>query len=171
MSEIDQSFLSLSAHYLREHYGPKILRCLEEMDDDQIWWRPNAESNSIGNLILHLCGNVRQWIISGVGGVADVRERQQEFDELGPMPKEVLVHKLNTTIEEACQVILRVESAELLEKRTLQKNEVSVIEVIYHVVEHFSMHTGQIIYITKLHQGKDLAFYKITDDGGAYPQW
>ena len=171
MSNTDHAFLKLSAYYLREHYGPKIFRCLEEMDEDQIWWRPNAESNSIGNLILHLCGNARQWIISGVGNKTDVRERQQEFDELGPLPVEVLKHKLSTMLEEACAVILNLEEEGLFESRTLQGNEVTVMEAIYHVVEHFSMHTGQIIYITKLHRGKDLAFYKITENGEAFPQW
>ena len=171
MDETNRAFLELSAYYLKEHYGPKILRCLEGMDEDQIWWRPNAESNSIGNLILHLCGNARQWIMSGVGDKKDVRDRQPEFDELGPIPTEVLVHKLNTVLEEVCNLILNLETEALLEPRSIQGNDVTVIEAIYHVVEHFSMHTGQIIYITKLHQGKDLAFYKVTEDGEAYPQW
>lgn len=171
MSEPDHTFLKLSAYYIREHYGPKIFRCLEEMNEDQVWWRPNAESNSIGNLVLHLCGNARQWIVSGVGNKEDIRERQQEFNELGPLPLEVLKHKIERTLEEVCNVILHVEEEELLEFRSIQGNKVTVMEAIYHVVEHFSMHTGQIIYITKLHQGKDLAFYKITDDGEAYPQW
>ena len=171
MLENDQAFLKLSAHYLRDHYVPKILRCLEEMDEDQVWWRPNAESNSLGNLILHLCGNARQWIVSGVAGKADIRKRQEEFDELGPVPVAVLKHLLSTTIEEVCNVILHVESETLDEMRIIQGNKVQVLEAIYHVVEHFSMHTGQIIYITKLHQGKDLAFYKVTDDGNAFPQW
>lgn len=171
MYKTDQAFLQLSAHYLSDHYGPKILRCLEEMDEDQVWWRPNAESNSIGNLILHLCGNVRQWIVSGVGGRVDTRERQAEFDEMGPMPTEVLIHKLKTAIEASTRTILAQEPATLHEKRTIQGAEVTGIEAIYHAVEHFSMHTGQIIYITKLHQGKDLAFYKISKDGKAYPQW
>ena len=171
MSDADKSFLELSVHYLREHYGPKILRCLEEMDEDQIWWRPNAESNSIGNLILHLCGNARQWIMSGVVREDDIRERQSEFDELGPVPTEILVHKLNLVLNDVCNAILHLEPSELLTKRTIQGNDVTVIEAIYHVVEHFSMHAGQIIYITKLHKGKDLAFYKITEDGDAFPQW
>ncbi len=171
MHKTDQAFLQLSAHYISEHYGPKILRCLEEMDEDQIWWRPNAESNSLGNLILHLCGNIRQWIISGVGGKPDTRERQTEFDEMGPMPTPVLVHKLNTTLKEACDVILNTEPGTLHEERIVQGNPVTGMEAIYHAIEHFSMHTGQIIYITKLHQGRDLAFYKVTEDGKAYPQW
>ena len=171
MHTSDRAFLQFSAHYLSENYLPKILRCLEEMSEEQVWWRPNAESNSLGNLVLHLCGNVRQWIISGVGGQADTRERQTEFDEMGPMPVEVLAHKVKTTLNEACNVILNTEPGILQEPRSIQGNEVTVMEAIYHAVEHFSMHTGQIIYITKLHQGKDLAFYKVTDDGKAYPQW
>lgn len=167
----DQAFLNLSAHYLKGHYGPKILRCLGELNEDQIWWRPNEASNSIGNLVLHLCGNARQWIVSGVDQQADIRERQAEFDENGPMPTEVLVFKLNTTLKEVCEIIEHVDVSQLSERRVIQGNEVSVMEAIYHVVEHFSMHAGQIIYITKLHQGNDLAFYRITESGEAFKQW
>ncbi len=171
MNRHNRTFLELSAYYLGEHYGPKIRRCLQEMNEDQIWWRPNAESNSIGNLILHLCGNARQWIVSGIGKTDDIRERKSEFDELGPVPTAILLHKLDTTIKEVCNVILRTELDALSEARTIQGNDLTVMEAIYHVVEHFSMHTGQIIYITKLHQGKDLAFYRVTETGEAYPQW
>ena len=87
------------------------------------------------------------------------------------MAGELLLNMLYKTVDDVCDVLERLEIAELCQTRTIQGNTVSVMEAIYHVVEHFAMHTGQIIYIAKLRVGKDLAFYFITDDGKAYPRW
>src|SRR3984893_12120525 len=77
-----------------ERYLPRIVGCLEQLSDEEIWWRPNAASNSVGNLVLHVCGNMRQWIISGLGGAADLRERDKEFAERGPIGREALLEEL-----------------------------------------------------------------------------
>jgi uncharacterized damage-inducible protein DinB len=129
---------------LLEQYLPKIERCLERLTDEQIWWRANDESNSIGNLVLHLCGNARQWIVSGVGGEADARER----DAL-----------LRSTLSDVGRVLKNLDPATLLERRTIQGSDVDVLEAIFHVTEHFSMHTGQIIMLTKMLTSSDLRFY------------
>ena len=164
-------FIGLSIHYLRENYIPKIRKCLSHLNEEDIWWRPNESSNSIGNLILHLAGNARQWIVSGVGQQPDLRNRQAEFDELGPISTEALLTELYKTIDEVCSVLEDLEPPIFSEKRVIQGNTVSVLEAIYHVVEHFAMHTGQIIYIAKLRSEQDLAFYFVTDDGEAHPRW
>src|SRR6266702_8297067 len=96
LNEIGQLFITRSRHHLSEDFLPKIERCLEVLTDEQIWWRANPQSNSIGNLILHLSGNVRQWIVSGLGGAADGRDRPAEFSEHGPIPKDELLRKLHT---------------------------------------------------------------------------
>ena len=77
-----------------ERYLPRIVGCLEQLSDDEIWWRPNEASNSIGNLVLHICGNMRQWIISGLGGAEDLRQRDKEFDERGPVARDALAGKI-----------------------------------------------------------------------------
>ncbi len=163
MSDVAQAFLDESRRYLLREYLPKIERCLESLTEEDVWWRPNEESNSIGNLLMHLAGNVRQWIISGVGGADDVRQRTQEFDERSPLPVDSLMAQLRATLEEVDGVLARVDPETLLEGRQIQGGTVSVFGAIYHVVEHFGMHTGQIIYITKLRQGIDMAFYDLSD--------
>lgn len=169
MPNVAQSFIDQSRKLLIASYLPRIERCLEKLSDHDVWWRPNPESNSIGNLLLHLAGNVRQWIISGLGGTTDERQRQQEFDEQGPISCAELLSRLKNTVAEADRVLAGITSARLLEARKIQGHDVTVLEAIYHVVEHFSMHTGQIILLTKTWKG-DLGFYKMSG-GTPHPQW
>jgi uncharacterized damage-inducible protein DinB len=146
-------------------YLPKIERCLEQLTDEQIWWRPNEESNSIGNLVLHLCGNARQWIVSGVGGEPYARHRDAEFAQRDVIARSELIDLLRGTLADVDRVLSKV-SAEtetnpqlLLDRRTIQSSEVDLLEAIFHVTEHFSMHSGQIFLLTKLLTATDLRFY------------
>lgn len=145
-------------------YLPKIERCLEKLTDEQIWWRANEESNSIGNLILHLCGNARQWIISGVGAQPDARDRDAEFAQRETIPRSELLTLLRSTLSEVESTLLNLNPSLLLERRKIQGNDVEVLEAIFHVTEHFSMHTGQIIMLTKMMTSSDLRFYEFEDD-------
>ncbi len=171
MPENGHAFLDTSRAYLRDDYLPKIARCVEALSPDDVWWRPNDASNSIGNLMLHLAGNVRQWIIHGIGGATDVRKRQHEFDERSPIPPKELLNYLRTTLAEVDAVLASVSPDDLLDKRSIQGLDRTVLEAIYHVVEHFGMHTGQIIYIAKLRTGADLNFWDIGADGSAQKNW
>jgi len=143
------------------HYQSRILRCLDELKGYEIWWRPNEAANSAGNLVLHLSGNVRQWIVSGLGGAADVRKRDMEFSERGPVPRRELAARLSATVNEACRVLKKLNAAALARKYTIQGFRVTGLEAVCHVYEHFSHHAGQIIYITKMIRGKDLQFTKL----------
>jgi hypothetical protein len=154
-----QLFVDHSRKFLTESYLPRIERSIERLSDADIWWRGNDGSNSVGNLVLHLAGNVRQWIVSGIGGAPDRRRRQEEFDERGPVPREELLRRLRDAVLEADAVLGSLGPGRLTERSTIQGREVGVLYAIYHVVEHFSMHTGQIIYFTKMRAG-DLAFYE-----------
>ena len=164
-------FLEMSRDYLKGDFLPRIERAVAGLNDVDIWWRPNEASNSIGNLILHLCGNVRQWIVSGVGGAPDARDRQAEFDRRQPMPREELLVLLRRTIREVDQTLARVTEEELLLPRTIQGYDTTVLGAIYHVVEHFSMHTGQILLLAKARTGEDLGLYRMTGPGIAKPAW
>jgi uncharacterized damage-inducible protein DinB len=144
-----------------ERYLPRIVGCLEQLSDDEIWWRPNEASNSIGNLVLHICGNLRQWIISGLGGAADLRQRDKEFAERGPVAREALAEKLRQTVREACTVLARVDANDLTKRRRIQQFDVTGYEAAAHVIEHVAYHSGQIIYITKLKRAKDLGFTRL----------
>ncbi len=153
-----KEFLKDAKRRLNDQLLPQIVRCLALLSDEEIWWRPNDASNSMGNLVLHLSGNVRQWIVSGIGGARDVRHRDQEFSERGPLPKRGLAALLRATVKEAGRVLDRVPPDSLGEPFSRQGFEMTRIEAIAHVVEHFAYHTGQIVYFTKSHLGRDLQF-------------
>jgi uncharacterized damage-inducible protein DinB len=145
---------------LFDEYLRKIEQCLGTMSDADVWWRPNEASNSAGNLVLHLCGNVTQWMVGGVGQRDYHRQRQQEFDQRRPVPREELLEQLKRVVSEAVAIIGAQNSASLGSARRIQGYDVTVLEAIYHVVEHFSMHTGQIITLAKLRSGRDLGLWQ-----------
>src|SRR5436190_3580726 len=103
-----------------EKYLPRIVDCLQLLSEEEIWWRPNEASNSAGNLVLHLCGNARQWIVSGVGGVPDVRRRQEEFDERGPLPRAAVLETLDATFADIDRTLRAVDADRLLDRRVIQ---------------------------------------------------
>ena len=157
----DLEFIEASRVFLRDDYLPKLLHCVEKMSDSDLWWRPNEVSNSAGNLILHLCGNMRQWIVSSIGGVEFNRDRNAEFAARGPVPRAQLVASLKQAIEEVDAVLASLKSERLLERFKVQKYEVSTLQAVYHVVEHFGYHLGQILYIYKMRSGSDPRFYNL----------
>jgi uncharacterized damage-inducible protein DinB len=158
-NEMRDLFIRHSATALRRHED-RIGLCLGQLSHDQIWWREAETQNAVGNLVLHLCGNVRQWIISGVGGAADIREREAEFAARDDATPEELKHALHGVVEEAATIIEKITPERLAEPRTLQGYNTTVLEAVYQVVEHFSHHAGQILYVTKLVTSKDLGFYR-----------
>ena len=156
MSNPAHLFVQQSVALLTDSFLPKIARSLETLSDEEVWWRPNDASNSIGNLLLHLRGNVTQWILGGVGGRSFERHRQGEFDARGGVPASTLLRDLSVTVQEAVEVIRQQTDASLVERRAIQGDDVTVLDAIYHVVEHFSMHTGQIILLAKTLRATDL---------------
>jgi uncharacterized damage-inducible protein DinB len=162
MNEIGQAFIAQSRSLLQD-YLAKIERCLGLLSDEQIWWRPNPESNSIGNLLLHLSGNVRQWIVVGLGAAADTRDRDSEFAQREVISQSELVARLTETLKEADATLAAFDPEKLLQKFQIQGLEVPALEAILHVVEHFSMHTGQIILMAKMFAQIDLEFYDFKD--------
>jgi uncharacterized damage-inducible protein DinB len=169
-SEVARAFIDRASAFLSTEYLPKIERCLEQLPDEQIWFRPNEASNSIGNLVLHLCGNARQWIVAGIGDSPDRRDRDSEFRQREVIPKAELLELLRTTINEVEQVLADLDSNVILERRTIQAKDVEVLEAIFHVTEHFSMHTGQIILLTKMLAQRDMKFYDFSS-GAPVNRW
>src|SRR5688572_26584926 len=139
---LSRAFIDRAIDFLTGEYLPKIERCLERLNDEQIWWRANEESNSIGNLVLHLCGNARQWIVCGLAFEVDTRVRDAEFSRRDPVSRSELVDLLRSTLGDVESVLRNLDPSTLLEKRTIQGSEVDVLEAVFHVTEHFSMHTG-----------------------------
>lgn len=150
---IHQLFLGYSSSRLQQ-FSSHIEKCLVQLTDEQVWVRGGENENSVGNLMLHLYGNMRQWIVAGVGGEADTRRRDDEFSERGGLASSELTERLVTLVTQATAVIDGVSVQRLSERLVIQRYEVSVLDAIYHVVEHFAMHTGQIIFMTKMLTGK-----------------
>ena len=158
-SEIARLFLTSSTQRLRQMTG-YLEACLAKLTDDQIWSRGAPHENSVGNLILHLCGNMRQWIGSGVGGEQDVRDRPTEFSTTGGHTAAALLTYLKTTVDHAVSIIEAVTPARLVEEIHPQNRTVTVLEAIYQVVTHFHQHTGQVIVATKIYAGEDLGLMR-----------
>lgn len=142
---------------------PKLFTCLKELSEEEVWARPNENSNSIGNLILHLYGNVHQWIISGLGNEPDIRQRQKEFAEKGPIPINELTSKLEELELKINLTLDNLTIEDLLQERIIQGAKENGISILIHVVEHFSYHVGQVVYVVKAKKNIDLNFYKGKD--------
>jgi uncharacterized damage-inducible protein DinB len=158
VNDASRIFLDFSVRKLELLTG-RIEGCLDRLSGEQIWARGGENENAVGNLALHLAGNVRQWIVSGVGGKPDIRERDAEFAARGGASAAELKERLRAVVTEATAVIGGLNEARLTGRVTIQKYEQTVMEAIYHVVEHFAMHTGQIQFATKMLTGTDLGFY------------
>ena len=168
-TELERQFLDHSTSKLTQYLG-RIETCVGQLTEEQVWARGSENENAMGNLVLHLCGNVRQWMVSGVGGKPDVRERDREFDTRGGVAIAELLQRLRATVAEANAVIGGLTAERLAGRRTIQGYDVSVLEAVYHVVEHFALHTGQIIFANKMLTGADLGFYAHLRSAAAHGQ-
>jgi uncharacterized damage-inducible protein DinB len=169
MAAVDDFFVDYSVNKLRQLFG-RIETCLASLTPEQVWMRGGDNENAIGNLMLHLAGNVRQWIISGVGGQADTRDRDAEFAARSGLTLEQLKTLLRDTVEQSVSVIQQVPPERMADRLVIQGYPVSRLEAVYHVVEHFSMHTGQIIFATKMLTGANLGFYRHLESRATHGQ-
>ncbi|MFI5128367.1 MAG: DinB family protein [Chitinophagales bacterium] len=163
MNTIAQEFVEQCISIVETKNTPKIIKCLDQLTEEQIWIRPNKASNSIGNILLHLCGNIRQYVISGLGDQPDLRERDLEFSTQGGSNKVALLAKLKDTLTQAIYVIRKTDEVSLMKIYSVQGFNYSGIGIILHITEHYSHHTGQIIFWTKQLTGNDLGFYSHVD--------
>ena len=167
---VSHLFLEFSRKKLGTQYWPRLRACVESLSDEQIWWRPNAASNSIGNLVLHLNGNMRQWLVDSFNRQQDRRDRPAEFAADGGLTGAELVGKLGATVEEGLAVLDRLCEAELTSEYEIQGYHVTGLDAVYQVVEHFGLHYGQIAYITKMVRDQDLGFYRDLNRTGRQPK-
>ena len=157
-AELAGEFLEFSRRKLLEQYWPRMRKAIEPLSNEQVWWRPNEASNSIGNLILHLNGNVWQWIVASFNRLEDKRDRPAEFSATDLSVSDLL-DRIGHTMDEAAKVLARLTADDLLTTYHIQGYTVSGLAAVYQVVEHFGLHYGQILYITKMQEGRDLGFY------------
>lgn len=158
--DIAVMFLAFSRQKLLEQYWPRLRACVEPLSEEQVWWRPNEATNSIGNLILHLNGNVRQWLVASFNLLEDDRNRPAEFGARELVSAATLVELLSGTMQQAAEVLARLTGEDLIASYEVQGYNVSGLDAVYQVVEHFGMHYGQILYITKTLSGVDLGLYR-----------
>jgi len=154
-TEIGALFLKTSSAKLEQMTG-YLTTCLQKLSDEQAWERHGAHENAVGNLVLHLAGNMRQWIMHGVGGASDVRVRDAEFSEAGGLTATQLAAHFQSTVQEARAIIDSLPPERLTDRTKPQGWDVSKLEAVYMVVGHVQQHVGQIILLTKQMTGKDL---------------
>ncbi len=159
------AFVEESRRFLAHEYPAKMRLALKGFSQEDLWWRPNDASNSVGNLLLHLAGNVRQWVVHGLGGADDVRDRASEFAQEGGMTLEEVWAVLDASLADADAALAALDPATLLEPYAIQGLDTTGLAALYHVVEHFSMHTGQILYLAKMRKGGELGFYDVDETG------
>lgn len=155
---VEETFREFSSAKLRELSG-RIQVCLGKLTPERVWMRSSPNENAIGNLVLHLCGNITQWIGSGVAGLPDHRQRATEFEARGGLDNTALAACLKAAVETAAAQIESLPAGRFTDVVTIQNYTVTKLEAIYHVVEHFAGHSGQILFATKLLTGEDLGFY------------
>ena len=152
-------FLRVSAEYLVDVYLPRIETALAAMPEERLWHRPHPNTTSVGTLLVHLAGNVRQWILSGLGGEPDDRDRAAEFARETGSSAECL-QRLRTTVEAAGRAIRAMDADALARRHAIQGMNPTGLEAVYHVVEHFAWHTGQIAWMAKAHDpDHGIAYY------------
>ena len=167
---VPEIFISRSRYWLTKEYPIKLRHCVNALPQRAIWTRPNQGSNSIGNLLVHLTGNVTEWILGGVGGRSITRNRAGEFAQTDGADGSRLLDNLEEVLREADGILGGLTEADLGRSVVIQERDTTVLAAVYHVVEHFSMHTGQIVFLTKIYAPDKIHFYE--DAGGlAHPTW
>jgi len=156
--DVSRLFLHHSSRKLRQ-MSEIIETCLAALTDEQIWWREGEQENAVGNLVLHLCGNLRQWIGSAIAGEGDIRQREAEFAARGGLGRHELLALVRQTTDQSASIIDALNPARLAECIETQDGSRSILETVYQVVGHFQQHTGQIIFATKRCTGRDLQLY------------
>ncbi len=160
LDQYHQDLISEVRRRLVTECGERTLKCLGLLSEQEIWYRPNEHSNSVGNLVLHLCGNVRQWLFSTLGGKPDLRQRQAEFDEKGPIPGKDLKQMIEDLMDEVNRLLDNLKPEDLLTTYRVQGFDESGVAILLHVTEHFSYHVGQITYFVKAHKELSVGYYE-----------
>ena len=156
-TNVADAFRGAMRNEVREGFH-RIEHCLRQLDDAQVWWRPAPEMNSIANLMLHLSGNLRQWIVSGVGGAPDVRDRPLEFADRSGRPRAELLETLRSAVRDADDVISRLTAQRLAQPRRIQGFDANMLAAVFSSVAHFRGHTQEIIHMTRARLGEAYRF-------------
>jgi uncharacterized damage-inducible protein DinB len=158
--DVGSALIAEVKRHLLEESWPRLRKVVPMLSDEEIWHRVNEETNSVGNLLLHLNGNIRQWIVSGLGGIRDERTRAREFSERGPIPGADLLSRLDETLNAAAAVLDALDPKTLLASRRIQGDDTDGLHALLHVMEHFSYHVGQVTHMVKASKSVDVGYYR-----------
>lgn len=142
------------SRYQVKNAHARIGHCLGQLQDEDLWWNPGEGCNCIGVVVQHLLGNLHQWIVAGVGGEADTRDRQAEFRVAENKPREALMRRLDERVEEVLETYSGLRVSSLLDERRIEGSDVTVLHAIFGTMTHFELHAGQIVYVTRLRLGR-----------------
>jgi uncharacterized damage-inducible protein DinB len=156
-NEIIKEFIKESINHAEGSFK-RLFHCIEQLDDKQIWWIPNDKMNSVGVLIKHICGNMRQWTITSINNTEDKRNRPEEFLNDNKLTKAELISLADTTRSDFREAVKKLDSKRLTEQKRIQGYEVSLMGAVIHVLTHMEGHVGQIILLTRTQLGEK---YKI----------
>ncbi len=162
--KLRDAFINNIIRYLLEENFPRVIKCINMLTEEEIWYRPNKNSNSIGNLVLHLVGNLNQWVLGSMGRRHNERNRQEEFDADRTKNKAELLEMLDSLRQDLYNCIKSIDTDDLLLSRPVQIYEENGTTILIHVTEHFSYHTGQIAYLTKWLKDQQTHFYETLEN-------
>jgi hypothetical protein len=154
---VGQAFLDECRRTLNARYE-RIRHCLDQLDDAQLGWRPREAMNSVGNIVLHLCGNLRQWVVSAATGAPDARDRPAEFAQRGPFSRADLLRRLGEVVAEADAALAQLAEGQLLSPRRVQGRDETVLSALFDSITHLGGHTQEIVYVTRLQLGDAYRF-------------
>jgi hypothetical protein len=154
---VGRALLDVARNQMAER-AQRIEHCVGQLSDDQLWWRPLEGMNSIANLLLHLGGNMTQWILSGVGGEPDHRYRPGEFADRSFAPKAEVLEGFKAVVARVDTLLAEFDETRLLEPRRIQGFEETVLSALWHCLEHLGGHTQEIICLTRMQLGDRYVF-------------
>jgi uncharacterized damage-inducible protein DinB len=148
---LDSTILHVSRTRLTNDYPEQIRACLRSLTDDEIWWRPNEKANAVGNLVIHLCGSNRFYLVHAIGGRDFARDRDAEFAERTRVPGTELMRRLDEMVRDCDEVLAQLTPDRMLETTDRTGKEgTTFAQILLHVSHHNAVHMGQIVYATKL---------------------
>lgn len=136
-----------------ESSSNRLIHCIEQLNENNIWWKPNTKMNSIGMLIIHICGSFRQWAITSINNEEDIRHRPDEFSNETQFTKSELIEKIITLKTDFCKAINKIDVSQLTEKRVVQGFDTTIIRAVFRALTHLEGHIGQIVLLTRIQSG------------------
>ncbi len=166
----DKEFLNECKNRIDSSFQ-RLYHCLDQLDDKQIWWRPNDKMNSIGILITHICGSFRQWTITIMNNAEDMRDRPEEFLNDRKINKEALLQRARKLKSDFLKAIYNLDCSRLTEQRRIQGWDITLMSAIFRALTHLEGHIGQIMLLTRIQLGDNYKIFWTPQTGEQKAEW